>query len=178
MTTARRLATLSVLAVLSPLFACGSGGDTTPGTFAVDFPTVAAGVAVIKSTTGVGLQVFATSATGAVDGAAGGGCEALITQALSGMVTSKVIAQTSAPISPCDLLAGKGSLPVAYGTYAFLAVAQSSEQKVLLVGCAEQTISSTNTNVVIPMTLVNETMSVPATTCTSLSQACPSGGSC
>jgi hypothetical protein len=178
MTRVRRLATVAILSSLAPVFACGSGGDTTPGTFAVDFPTVAAGVAVIKSTTGVGVQVFATSPTGTVDGSAGGGCQALITQALNGTVMEKIIAQTPTPVSPCDLLAGKGSLPVAYGTYAFLAVAQSSAQKVLLVGCAEQTISSTNTNVVIPMTLVNETMSVPVTTCTSLEQACPSGGNC
>jgi hypothetical protein len=167
---------------LVPALACGSGGDTTPGSFTVDFPTVAAGVATMSITTGVQVFAFATSASGALDGAAGEACQGLIEQSVTnsqqtGMAatfTTKPVA-TSALLSPCDLLAGKGSVPVPYGTYAFLAVAASSSGPDLLVGCAEQTISSTNTAVVIPLTLVNAKTAVPVTKCTTLSEACSGG---
>ena len=157
------------------LGACGSGGDTAPapGTFTVDFPSTAAAIAVTKSTPGVQVFVFSTTA---LDGSPSAACESLVEDSRNNNLSATPVA-SSAILTPCELMAGKGSLPIGYGSYAFLAVAQKSG-KDYLVGCAEQTISSTNTVVTIPMTLANETEDVPSTSCTSLSQACPSGGSC
>ena len=168
----RASATVS-LSLFILLGACGSGGDTAPGTFTVDFPSTAAAIAVTKSTPGVQVFVFSTTA---LDGSPSAACESLVEDSRNNNLSATPVA-SSAILTPCELMAGKGSLPIGYGSYAFLAVAQKSG-KDYLVGCAEQTISSTNTVVTIPMTLANETEDVPSTSCTSLSQACPSGGSC
>jgi hypothetical protein len=171
---------LTSFAWLVPVIAqlgCGSGGDTATGSFTVDFPTTAAAIAALKITPGVQVFAYPTNALGAGDGAASGACETLVEQSRTNNLTVTATAM-SAVLTPCDLMSGKGSLALAYGSYAFLAVAQSSVGQDFLVGCAEQTLSSTNTMVTIPMTLASATMTVPTTTCTTLSQACPSGGGC
>ncbi len=169
------VAALAVAALASVVaLACGSGGDTATGTFTVDFPTTAAAIAALKTTPGVQVFVYPTAT---IDGGATGACASLVEQSRTNNLTEVAVA-TSAVLTPCDLMAGMGSLPVAYGSYAFLAVAQSSTGQDFLVGCAEQTLSSTNTVVTIPLTLASPTDSVPSTKCTSLSQACPSGSGC
>jgi hypothetical protein len=158
--------------------ACGGGANSVPGTFTVDFPTAAAAIAVMTKTPGVQVSVYATDALGAEAGATSGLCETLVEESLAnGTVMAPAVA-TSAVVTACELMAGKGSLAMPYGSYAFLAVAQSSQGQDLLVGCAEQTISSTNTNVLIPMTLASSTMALPTSKCTMLSQACGGGGGC
>jgi hypothetical protein len=151
--------------------ACGSGGDTATGSFSVDFPTTDAAIAAMKTTPGVQVFVYALDKTQPA-----GTCQGLVEQSTTKNVTATPVAMT-AVLTPCELLDGKGSLPVSYGSYAFLAVAQSSPGVDFLVGCEEQTISATNTVVSIPLTLAGSTESVPATKCTTLSQAC-SGGDC
>ncbi len=165
---------ISVLATA----ACGSGGDTATGTFTVDFPSTEAAIAVVKGTPGVQVFAYSTTVLGSGSGAAANSCEMLVEQSRINTLMGATAVATSALLSPCDLMSGKGSLAIAYGSYAFLAVAQSSPGTDLLVGCAEQTISSSNTVVVIPMTIASSTNAIPPTTCTSLSQACPGGGSC
>lgn len=165
------------LAISASSLSCGSGGDTAPGTFTVDFPSTAAAIAALKLKAGVQVFVYPTSVTGAGDAAAAGACQSLVEQSRTNNLTATPIA-SSAVLTACDLMAGKGSLPVAYGSYAFLAVAQTAPGQDFLVGCAEQTISSTNTVVTIPLTLASSAQTVPSTTCTSLSQACPTGGGC
>ena len=157
--------------------ACGSGGDTASGTFTVDFPSTAAAIAVVKSTPGVQVFAFSTTAFGGGEGGASASCEMLVEESRNNNLTVSPVASSSI-VSPCDLMGGKGSLQIGYGSYAFLAVAQSAPSQDFLIGCAEQTISSSNTVVSIAMTLAASTEPVPATTCTTLSQACPSGGGC
>jgi hypothetical protein len=171
------LAVAAAVSLAAGTPACGSGGDTAPGTFKVDFPTTAAAIAVAKLTPGVQVFVYPTSVEGSGSGAMTGACQTLVEQSRTGNLTATAIA-SSTILSPCDLLNGKGSLPVGYGSYAFLAVAQSSPGQDFLVGCAEQTLSSANTVVTIPMTLASSSMAVPATTCTTVAQTCTSGNSC
>jgi hypothetical protein len=166
---------LAALAVVSA--ACGSGGDTGTGSFTIDFPSTDIAIETLKSTSGVQVFVYRTTALGGGDAGASGACQNLVEDSLSNTLPTMDVAK-SALVSPCDLMEGKGSLPVAFGSYAFLAVAQSSPNKDFLVGCAEQTISATNTVVTIPMTLAAAMTPVPTTKCTTLAQACPSGNGC
>jgi len=159
---ARALVVSGLALGLTLVAACGGGGNTVPGTFSVDFPTPAAAIAVMAHTPGVQVTVYATNVLGGEAGATSGLCETLIEQSLSnGTVTASPVA-TSAVMTPCDLEAGKGALAIPYGSYAFLAVAQSQPMEDFLVGCIEQVISGSNTNVVIPMTLASPMMALPA----------------
>jgi hypothetical protein len=157
--------------------ACGSAGDAAKGTFTVDFPSTAAAIAVLKTTPGVQVFAYPTNVLGAGDAATAGSCDSLVEQSRVNNVTATATAM-SALVTPCDLMNGKGSIMVGYGSYAFLAVAQSSPGQDFLIGCSEQTISASNTVVSIAMTLASTMQTVPTTTCTTLSQACPSGGGC
>ncbi len=161
----------------SCLVSCGSAGNVAPGTFSVEFPSTAVAIAAVKQTQGVQVLAFSTAALGDAMAEEAGACQGLIEEALTNNLTAVPDAM-SAVVTPCDLLAGKGSVAVAYGNYAFLAVARDASGASYLVGCAEQTMSSSNTMVTIPLSLASDTDTVPTTTCTSLSQACPSGGSC
>jgi hypothetical protein len=173
---ARALAALP-LAALASLVACGSAGDVAPGTFTIEFPSTAAAIAAVKQTQGIQVFAFATDALGDSGVDEAGACESLVEDSRTSNMKATPVAK-SMLIPPCDLLSSAGSLQVGYGNYAFLAVAQTSSGTDFLVGCAEQTISSTNTMVTIPLTLANSMDTVPSTTCTTLSQACPSGGKC
>ncbi len=165
------------LAVLG-LLGCGSAGNVAPGTFTIDFPSTAAAIAAVKQTQGVQVFAFSTSAFGDAMTAETGVCGNLVEQSLTNNLTATPVAK-SMLFTPCDLLmAGHGSVAVPYGSYAFLAVAKTASGTPFLVGCAEQTLSSTNTAVTIPLGLATDMDAVPATSCTSLSQACPSGGHC
>jgi hypothetical protein len=126
-----------------------------------------------------GVQVFAysTSVLGAGDASAASACETLVEQSRTNNLMASPVA-SSKIVTPCDLMGGKGTVSVPYGNYAFLAVAQTSPNVDFLVGCVEQTISSSNTMVTIPLTLAGATDSVPMTSCTTLSQACATGSSC
>ena len=163
----RRLAVSAVTLALS--LGCGSGGDTAPGTFTVDFPTNAAAIATNS------VQVFAYATTVFDGGAAGaaGACETII-EARRGNNLTATPAATSSVVTPCSLLTGAGKVSVSFGSYAFLAVGQQNGTDFLL-GCAEQTITSSNTVVVIPLSLAAPGITVPATTCTSLGQSCAKG---
>ncbi len=159
-TTSRRRSSRASLLILAPLAAAGCGsGKPVSGTFAVDFPTVAD--AVNTST----VQIFAYPYS------ASQSCEVLFqlrrtTQAVSGMP----VAQTQ-PTSPCALSQTSDALPLPFGDYSFLAVGQRNGSD-FLIGCAAQTLSDSNSVVVIPLTLESNTESVPTTSCTSLSSFC------
>jgi len=169
----RHAISVTAVSVLLGSLACGSGGDTAPGTFNVDFPTPAAAIATST------IQVFAYPTT-IFEGGAAGSCQSIIEQRRTGTLSSTPTA-SSASETPCGLLKGSGQIALPFGNYAFLAVGQQTENGAssdLLLGCAEQTISNSNTVVVIPLSLANEMVSVPTTHCGTLSQSCSSGGSC
>jgi hypothetical protein len=141
--------------------ACGSGSPVG-GTFTVDFPTVADAVAT--STIQVFVYPFAAATS----------CQALFeARETTKMTPAGSVAQTSTT-SPCDLKSGSGSLSVPFGSYSFLAVAQGGGCTTgdLLIGCAAQTISDTNSVVSIPLTLETNACAVPTTSCTTLSSFC------
>jgi hypothetical protein len=169
------LAATAALAVI--VVSCGSPGDVATGSFTVEFPSTAAAIAAVKQTSGVQVFAFATDALGDAGPQLAGACETLVEQSRTSNLTVMPAAK-SMLMTPCQLLSGTGSLAVSYGSYAFLAVAQTQAGADFLVGCEEQTISSTNTVVNIPLTLAKSTESVPATTCTALSQACANPHGC
>ncbi len=137
------------------------------GTYTIGFPSTAAAVAVDS----VQVLVFNLTAPDL--------CQTLVQDRRTQMpLPGTPVAQTS-PQSPCALLSGGSALPIdTFGDFAFLAVAQAGGQD-FLVGCAAQTMSATNTNVVIPLELVSNTTVVPtneagfwATSCMTLAQKC------
>jgi hypothetical protein len=138
--------------------ACGSG---TPvgGSFTLDFPTVADAVAA--DSVQVFVYPFSTSNS----------CESLVESRRTNAMSPAGFTTETQPATPCSLMGGSGSLSVGFGSYSFLAVAQKSGTD-FLIGCAAQTLSDTNSNVGIPLTLASETASVPATSCSMLSTFC------
>jgi hypothetical protein len=147
---------LASMALLLP--ACGSG---TPvgGSYIIDFPTL---IDAVASDT---VQVFVYAYPANT-------CESVVeTFRTTSAAPTSFVAETQ-PVSPCALSSAGNALSVPLGEYAFLAVTVSGG-KSLLVGCAAQTISDTNSVVDIPLTLASETVSVPMTTsCTTLSGFC------
>jgi hypothetical protein len=165
-----RLQVVTAGAVLcATQLACGSGGDTTAGTFAVDFPTTDDAIATS------GVQVFAYQTT-QFEGGASDACQTLVEERRLGNLNTTPIA-SSAVVTPCQLMNGAGKVAISFGNYAFLAVGQQMNNGTatdLLLGCAEQTISSSNTVVIIPLSLASTAM-VPTTQCSSLMQSCSGG---
>ncbi len=141
-----------------PLAGCGSG-PPVGGTFTVDFPTVADAVAT--DTVQVFVYTYGSSTS----------CQALFeARATTQTSPANSVAET-ATTSPCNLSEGMGALSVPFGSYSFLAVGQAGGTD-LLLGCAAQTISDTNSVVSIPLTLETNTTAVPSTSCASLSSFC------
>jgi hypothetical protein len=148
------------LALLYAAFPMGCGsGSPVGGSFTVDFPTVADAVA----TSTVQVFVYPYSAPDS--------CQTLVEARRTTQASPSGSRAETQPTSPCSLSGGSGSLSLPFGEYSFLAVAQSSGTD-LLLGCAAQTLSDTNSVVTIPLTLASETVSVPATSCTTLSAFC------
>lgn len=140
--------------------ACGSSGSN--GTFTVDFPSVAAAVATDY------VQVAA------FDGTDPSACTTLVVEARSQQTLPSAVAETS-PASPCALENGAVSLSdLKSGAYAFLAIGVRQGQNFVL-GCEEATIGSGGATVNIELTLFDNLVSVPATTCQRLSQHCSGG---
>jgi len=148
----------AVLVALAAGAGCGSG-KPVGGSFTVDFPTVADAVAT--DTVQVFVYTYADAST----------CQDLFeTQRTTQTSPTSFVAQTQTT-SPCDLASGSGTLSVPFGSYSFLAVAQSGGMD-LLIGCAAQTISDTNSVVSIPLTLESNTTAIPSTSCADLSAFC------
>jgi hypothetical protein len=137
---------------------CGSGSPVG-GSYTLDFPTVADAVATDT------VQVFLYP-YGDADS-----CQALVEARRTTMMTPAGSTSQTQPVSPCSLSQGSSSLSVPFGNYSFLAIAQSQGAD-LLLGCAAQTISDTNSVVSIPLTLASETASIPTTACMTLSAFC------
>jgi len=109
-------------------------------------------------------------------------CLSLITKQKSAADLPKaplLLAQTDV-VPLCDILADtegkKGQLPqVSYGKRSFLAVVKRANADFFL-GCAEATLTSSDTTVDIPVTQVDETVQIPTTTCATLGDKCKNTG--
>jgi hypothetical protein len=142
------------------LVACSSSSGK--GNFTLDFPSTAAAVATDA------VQVYA------FDGSDPSACTTLVVQTRSQQTLPAVINETS-PASPCALASGGGSLELNAGTYALLAIGVH-QGKNFVIGCGLGGVNSAGGSVTIEMTLFDNTVSVPATSCQRLSQHC--SGSC
>jgi hypothetical protein len=149
-----RLRFLALPAVLlAPVLACGS--STAPpvtGTYEVEFPTVAAAVA----SQAVTLYAFDPSVT----------CDDVLGDLVSGSFPTIARQATG---SVCALGAGDGgSLSLAFGTYVLLVVATDSSGRIILDGCAKQTVSASFPNAVVSVQVANDTVTIPpvSPTCT------------
>jgi hypothetical protein len=155
---------LAIAALPALLVGCASARPA-PGTYTVDFPSELTAI----TTDDVQVFVYAYDDTPDL-------CTTLVEETATGSPVASPIASTP-QVSPCALEAGGNPLPVGFGQYAFLAVASRQAYGNYLIGCAAQTMSATNTNVSIPLQLVDFTNMLPTTMCTMLSQKC-SGQSC
>jgi hypothetical protein len=140
--------------------ACGSSESN--GTFTVDFPSVAAAVA----TDSVQVAAF--------DGTDPAACTTLVVEARSQQTLASPVAETP-PATPCALENGAVSLSdLKSGTYAFLAIGVRQGQN-FVIGCQEATVGSSAPAVNIELTLFDNLVSVPATSCQRLSEHCSGG---
>ena len=159
----RRAGTFALLALGTALApACGSkAAGPSAGTYTIAFPSTAAAVA----TDTVQVLVFDVA-----DGGPEDFCPAIMSARRSNQSLPTALVEAK-PTSPCDLAAGQGTVTVPYGVRAVLAIAQKGTSDYLL-GCAIQNVGEGSTQVPVQLTLASTTLTVPATTCPSLSDHC------
>ena len=158
----RRLAALPfVLLALAGVVGCGGSGDPSSGSYIVTFPSTAAAVA----TDSVVVLVFEVPGP-----QLGTFCQDVVRKRRNKEDLPHPLAE-SAPVSPCDLNAGRAPLTVSYGTRAVLAVGTRAGAD-FLIGCAIQKVEEGSAPVPVDVTLVNQIVTVPQTTCTKLQDHC------
>jgi hypothetical protein len=146
------------------IVACSSSGSDGGGTYTLAFPSTAAAVAA----DGVQVLVFDASDAGATF------CTDLVVARRSSQALPKALVESKV-VTPCDMVAGLGQVTIPFGLRAVLAVAQKGGQD-YLIGCALQQVGSGDAQVPVQLALASTTVTVPATTCASLSDHC--GGRC
>ncbi len=156
----------TLLLLLLSMFssACSPGKDPSPpsaGTYAIVFPSTAAAV----SADSVKVFVFDAADSG-VDRL----CPNLVIARRSNQALPSPLAE-SRTTPPCDLVLGKGQITVSYGVRAILAVAQK-EGADYLIGCAVQNVAEGSAQVPVQLALASSTVSVPPTTCATLTDHC------
>jgi len=134
--------------------------ETVPGGlgYAVEFPSKQAAIA----SESLKVYVFAADQD----------CLTLIQRRKSGGALPAPLAETAAaPV--CDYFSGAagGTIELAAGTYVVLAVAQRQNRDFLL-GCVESKTDATTTIEPVQLTLADETVGVPASSCTLLADKC------
>jgi hypothetical protein len=143
--------------------ACSSKEATAPsgGSYTITFPSTAAAVA----TDTVEVLVFDVADAGPADI-----CPTLMSARRSNQSLPAALVDAT-PTSPCDLAAGRGAVTVSYGVRAVLAIAKKGTSDYLL-GCAIQNIGEGSTQVPVQLALATTALTVPPTTCASLSDHC------
>ncbi len=143
--------------------ACSAKEAAAPsvGTYTIAFPSTAAAIA----TDSVKVYVFDVG-----DAAIGDTCPNLVLARRSNQALPTPLVE-AAPVSPCDLAAGRGQVTVPYGVRAVLAVGRKGA-KDLLIGCAIQNIGEGSTQVPVQLALASTTVDVPSTACANLSDRC------
>lgn len=148
---------------LALVVACTAAADgPSSGTYTVRFPSTSAAVA----TDTVQLFVFEPPASGA---ARADFCQSLI-QSRKRKETLRAIQQNQ-PVNICELLAGKKPVTIAYGEKAILAVAQRKAVD-FMAGCVIQTLGDGDAPSEINLSLLDVSISVPDTTCSSVTEFC------
>ena len=146
---------------LAALPGCSSSGDPSSGSYVVTFPSTAAAVAtdsVVVLVFDVPVQQLGTF------------CQDVVRKRRNKEDLPRAIAET-AQITPCDLNGGKGPLSVSYGTRAVLAVGSRGGQD-FLIGCAVQEVAEGSQPVPVDITLVNQMVTVPQTSCVKFTDHC------
>jgi hypothetical protein len=141
---------------------CSSDDGPSSGTYTIQFPSTAAAVA----TDTVQLLIFDPPKT-AADRA--GFCQSLI-QARKRKDPQKPTVSNQ-PVNICEMLQGRKPITVDYGEKAVLAVAQRRAMD-FMIGCTIQTFGNGNAPLPIDMSLIDVSVPVPDTTCTSVTDFC------
>jgi hypothetical protein len=138
----------------------------SPGTYTITFPSTAAAIA----TDSVEVLIFEA---GADASAFGNMCGNLVQMRKSNQQLPAPLLQPPAA-SPCDLLAGTGTVTLTYGERAVLAVAMRGG-KDFLIGCQVENVNQNSELSPIDLALIDPKATVPPTTCTKLSLFCQHG---
>lgn len=166
MTPARRMAASTLASVLALVPLATTGGcaaSTASGTYTVAFQSTAQAVAVES----VRVTIFDASASPEL-------CIDLLVKAASSQTLPPSLVDT-ASTTPCDLARGAATINVPLKTVAVLAVAQSKGVTIAR-GCARQTLSEANPNVVVELAYVESAgVAPPTTTCATLAEHCSGG---
>ena len=146
------------LAACIALAGCGSKTDPEPtGAVTVAFPSVAAAAAADT----IELMVF--------DGADPSTCLDVVEKRRTAQALPKPLLDVPA-VATCSFAPGK-AVDVGFGKRAFLVIAQRGGQD-FMVGCMLQGIGDAPVTVTVPLTLVSNTVAVPASTCVQLADHC------
>lgn len=156
-----RAAIVPILA--SAVAACASEtAPPTPAELRVQFPSTAAAV----STESLQVLVFDHDATG--------GCLELVQKRRTNQPLPPALV-TAGPTPSCEFFAGAApNVRVDYGARSVLIIGQRAAQD-WLIGCTEAQVGDeggVSPLVQVPLTLASRTVSVPATTCTTLGDHC------
>ncbi len=158
-----RLVLVPALAMV--LAACSPGtqpSEPSGGTYTIAFPSTA--MAVTTDT----VQVFVFSVAKEQVATL---CPDLVLKRSSNQDLPPPLIE-GPEVSPCDLLAGRGSITIPYGTRAVLAIGRRGGAD-FLVGCAIQTVTENSLTVPIDLTLVSKNLSLPsAGGCARLADRC------
>ncbi|HQY64197.1 MAG: hypothetical protein IPF92_22280 [Myxococcales bacterium] len=165
-TLAERCAAGVLAGAVVALAACGDSAPSK-GTYSLVFPSVAAAVAAES------VQVFVFDAPAANRATL---CSELVSLRRSGRPLNPLA--RGPVLRVCDAQSpqgGQGELTVGYGDRAFLAVALRQGED-FLMGCAVQNVGTGDAPAKVYLAPASPKVTVPATTCSSLSDAC--GGRC
>lgn len=158
-----RRAAAALVGGLAALAGCGDSAPSN-GSYSLVFPSVAAAVASES------VQVF-------VFDAPANKRATLCSELISARRTRRPLNPlTQGPaVRVCDAQSGQGELTVGYGDRAFLAVALRQGED-FLIGCALENVGTGDAPTKVFLAPASTKVTVPATTCSTLSDAC--GGRC
>jgi hypothetical protein len=182
MTLRRPRFLLASVPILVAVVACSSSSGTSPppaadagGTVNEDAGTFDAGpvqgsLAIDFESIGLAVYLDQVQVLLFDPGDAQTQCLTLIQTAKGGGTLPPTISGVpTQPVSPCQLASGVGALDVAFGTYTVLVIGKNSGQ-VVAAGCAaDKPVTESAPTLSVTM---NATGSVPATSCTKLSDHC------
>lgn len=151
-------------AVALLVVACTAPPDgPSEGKYTVRFPSTAAAVA----TDTVQLLLYALPSKPAERT---NFCQSLIQARKRGDNAIRPVG-SNAPVNLCEMFKGVKPITVAYGERAVMGIGRRGADD-FLVGCVIQTFGDGDAPLEIELSLVDVTLPVPTTDCTSVSQAC------
>jgi hypothetical protein len=156
------------IVVLAPTASCGSTEEPAPPPAGFQVSFASTDVAAAAET----VEVFVYDAAKNPRSL----CNELVIKRRSNQGDQTPPIARSAPVSPCDLLAGKGQkLEVPFGVRAFLGVARRKGQD-FLIGCSVVEVKAGTPEPVIYLDYASSTVeAAPPTSCQSLGDRCRGG---